>query len=359
MSCTVITPCAGPIDPNGPRPHWLLTTPSGDLAITRAIASIPQNEIGRVVIGLSREADRCFGAATAIRRSFEQRGLGEPSIVVLDEPTAGPAHTVHEIIRHTDIAGPIVIKDSDSIFDCGANLPAGSFVAVTDLREHLDITNVGEKSFVLCNEQGFIDNIVEKEVCSNLISVGLYGFSDVAIFRQNFQRACGGAPDTPALFVSHVVAAAIDRGELFAPFKTTNFVEVDSKPSWRAYCERQMTLVLDLDGVVFESRSGFFPPYWDEEDKPIAANVAYLRQLQATGAQFVFMTARPDKYRQKTLAALRAAGLDVHALITGCHHARRYLVNDFAPSNPFPTAIAVNMARDAPDLPKLIRPANE
>jgi hypothetical protein len=38
----------------------------------------------------------------------------------------------------------------------------------------------------------------------------------------------------------------------------------------------------------------------------------------------------------------------------GCQHGPRVLINDFSASNPFPTAIAINLARNAPDLPNLL-----
>jgi hypothetical protein len=350
---TVLVPCAGPLPADGRRPSWLLTTPTGELAVTRAVMAIPAPQIARVVIGVSQMADQKFGAAEALRRSFAASQLRAPEIVIVDHPTRGAADTVELMIEQAAVEGPVAIKDAHGIFQLQAPLPDSSFIAVSDLRENLDTPRVGQKSFVLCNEQGLVSDIIEKEVCSNLISVGLYGFADAQIFRKHF-LALSNAAGAGAFFVSHIMSEAIAGGDVVEPVKTRDFVQADDHHSWRGFCERHKTLVLDIDGVVFRNHSRFFAPFWEEDDTPIDPNVQFLLKLQAEGAQLVFMTARPDEYRQKTLNALLALGLNVHGLITGCNHARRLLVNDFAPSNPYPSATAVNLARNAADLEKMV-----
>lgn len=41
-------------------------------------------------------------------------------------------------------------------------------------------------------------------------------------------------------------------------------------------------------------------------------------------------------------------------LIMEVHHAKRILINDYANSNPYPSAIAINLKRDSEDLGDLI-----
>ncbi len=353
MKRTILLPCAGPIPEDGTRPPWLLTTPTGELVVRRAANSVAPDDIGRIVVGISDIVDQRFTAAEAVRRSFADCAGLDVDVVTIDYATAGPAETVNELIRRAGVTGPIAIKDGHSFFDPVPGT-TGSFVAVCDLRAHLDVASVGKKSFVTCNEQGLVSDIVEKTVCSNLISVGLYAFADTALFLSCYRRMMR-LLESSAFFVSHLISAAVAGGEIVVPVNVSGFVDVDGGSSWTAFRDRHMTLVVDLDGVVFENHSAFFPPYWEEEDHPIEANVAHLRELQGRGAQLVFMTARPERYRQKTLNTLLALGLDAHALVTGCQHSRRYLINDFAPSNPYPSAVALNLGRNMPDLAKLIR----
>jgi hypothetical protein len=44
----------------------------------------------------------------------------------------------------------------------------------------------------------------------------------------------------------------------------------------------------------------------------------------------------------------------VHALVMGCHHGTRYLVNDYAASNSYPSAVAINLPRTNGSLPDIL-----
>jgi hypothetical protein len=51
---------------------------------------------------------------------------------------------------------------------------------------------------------------------------------------------------------------------------------------------------------------------------------------------------------------LQELGFDNYNLVMGIHHAKRILINDFASSNPYPSAIAVNLVRDSDNLGDMI-----
>ena len=40
----------------------------------------------------------------------------------------------------------------------------------------------------------------------------------------------------------------------------------------------------------------------------------------------------------------------------GLPHTKRYLINDFTQSNPYPSAISINISRDSDNLEKLLKP---
>ena len=40
----------------------------------------------------------------------------------------------------------------------------------------------------------------------------------------------------------------------------------------------------------------------------------------------------------------------------GIPHKKRYLINDFTQSNPYPSAISINISRDSDNLEKLLKP---
>ena len=343
---TLIIPCAAPLRPGSRlRPKWLLTTPGGQLLVTRAAATVPRERIGRRIVVVLQECEERYGVTEALRRAFD----GDVECLVLDQPTGGPAETVRRVIEQARVTGPICIKDGDSFFTLRGDFPDSSFIAVADLRAMPSVSEPGRKSYVRLNEQDMIADVVEKNVVSNLISIGLYGFIDAAVFVAAYERLAGLGSGRN-LFVSHVVANAVLHRHVFVPCAVNDIVDIGTRADWNAYRERLPTIVLDIDGVIFRNQSLFFPPYWGDPPEPIQENVDHILSLQGRGAQLVFMTSRPERFRAATLSALEGLGLRVHALIMDCQHGTRFLVNDYAQSNPFPSAVAVNVRRNSTDL---------
>jgi hypothetical protein len=111
------------------RPKWLLTTPSGDLIIACAAATVPRDRVERIIVAFLREAEERYKCTEALKRAFD----GDVECIVLDQETDGPAHTVYEVIGRAGVQGPVCIKDSDSFFSI-SQLPTSSFMAVADIR---------------------------------------------------------------------------------------------------------------------------------------------------------------------------------------------------------------------------------
>jgi phosphoglycolate phosphatase-like HAD superfamily hydrolase len=294
-------------------------------------------------VAVRGEHDARYGARDLLARVFGP----DITVVVLDRDTNGPADTVAEMLRRAGVDGPFAVKDADSFFD-PVPLPEGGFVAVSDVRRAPHMTNVGAKSFAVINENDLVVEMVEKSLASNFVSVGLYGFAGAAAYLEHFAALADGGGQE--IFVSHVMNRAISQGMVVAPLVVSGLVDVGTLEDWRRHVRPRSTIVTDLDGVVFENHSRYFAPFWTEPDRPIAANIATLRRWQDEGAQLIFMTARPEEFRRKTGDALRALGLKPHALIMDCLHGRRFLVNDHAPSNPYPAAVAVSTERNSPTL---------
>ena len=342
---TLLLPCAGKSSRYpGTRPKWMLTLPEGDLALARAAASVPASDYDRVVIAVRADHDAKYQAKDLLHRVFGKH----VTVLVLDRDTRGPADTVAEMLGQADVSGAFAVKDADSFFDA-APLPSGSFVALSDVRRSPHMTNVGAKSFAVINENDLVVEMIEKSLASNFVSVGLYGFADASAYLECFE-ALADEGGTHEIFVSHVMNRAIASGALVTPLIVSGLIDVGTLEDWRRHVRPRGTIVTDLDGVVFENHSRYFAPFWTDPDKPIEANVAALRRWQDDGAQLIFMTARPEEFRAKTEAALKTLGLAPHALVMDCRHGRRFLVNDHAPSNPHPAAVAISTERNSPAL---------
>lgn len=345
---TLLLPCAGRSSRYpGVRPKWMLTTPDGRLSVHHAAASVASGLVERRIIAIRSDHEAQFGGSGALRRAFGP----DLEILVLDRETQGPAETVALMIERANVTGPILIKDADSFF-APIETVQGGFVAVADLRQWLGMSRVGAKSFVILNEQGLLTHIVEKEVASNYVSAGLYGFPDAAEFISDFYDI--KAISEGEIFVSHIIAESLRKGHIFHPAFVSDLVDVGTLEEWKDFTSRRKAIFCDLDGVIFKNQSGYFPPYWEDPTEAIDGNVVHLLELQGRGAQMIFVTSRPEVHRDTTEAALKALGFEVHALVMGCAHAARVLINDFAPSNPYPSASAINIARNQPDLKHLL-----
>ena len=243
---TLLLPCAAPIQqPPARRPKWLLTAPNGDLFVRAAADSVPGGQIGDVVVAFLREAEEAYHCTEAIRRAFDDR----VRCVVLDERTAGPAETVRQVIERADLTGPIAVKDSDTFFGL-PELPDSSFLAVSDIRSRQRLSSPGGKSYVRLNEQGMVADVVEKNIVSNLISCGLYGFLDPAVFAAEFDRLVRQVGHR-RLFVSHVLSSTVLHGEVFLPLHTTDFIDLETAEDLEEYRLDYATIVMDVDGVIF------------------------------------------------------------------------------------------------------------
>lgn len=100
------------------------------------------------------------------------------------------------------------------------------------------------------------------------------------------------------------------------------------------------TWLIDLDGTVFRHNG-----HLDGDDVLLPGVQEFWAALPAADT-VVVMSAREPVHRERTLAALAAAGLRYDHALFGLPHGERILLNDRKPRG-LQTAIAVNLARDA------------
>jgi hypothetical protein len=105
----------------------------------------------------------------------------------------------------------------------------------------------------------------------------------------------------------------------------------------------------DIDGVLFKNSSKFARDGWTYS--PLQKNIDALVKIQGTGDLYlVVTTSRPEALKVELDRELTAAGLKVDQFVMGLPHGARYLVNDFSATNPFPSAVAINLERDSTTL---------
>ena len=339
----IIMPCAG-LSTRFPnmRPKYLLSDYNNRLMIENAA----KNFIGKynVTIAILKQHNEMFNAENKLREAFGDK----VNIVVLDKPTSGPADTVYQAIMNSEYffssVSPVLIKDCDGFYD--TDLVDGNAIYVSKLSKNPDIRNAPAKSYTITNEQGIITSVVEKQIVSNSFCVGGYQFASIGEYVDTFEKLKGNA--TSEIFVSNIIDYMISNGKIFNEKEVENFIDVGTADDWFKF-NNKPTYFCDIDGTIIKTKDFHDDPY-----EPIQKNVDALLKEQARGCKLVFVTARKKKYEEYTNYILTEMGFVNYVLVMETNHSRRVLINDYANSNPFPSAVALNLKRDSDNLGDMI-----
>lgn len=339
-----IFPCAGQSSRfPGTRPKYLLTDYSGRIMIDRAAFGIR----GPKVFVVLKEHVEKYDSETILLDTFGDPGT---KIIVLDKPTSGPAETVYKALQQIDSNGPFLVRDCDSFFKFEAQ--PGNVIYTSKLSNNLDLKGVSQLSYVISNDQNIVSNIVEKQVASDDFCVGGYQFESKDAYMKTYNsiKSSGGE-----LFISNIIAHMITQGEVFANKEVKDYVNVGVLEAWQKF-NNKPTIFCDIDGVVVYNQSSVGRnTYQNGNYTPIKENVDHLYEMLSQGSQIVFVTARPTKFRKVTRKMLDELGFSECELLMGLHHAKRILINDFAASNPYPTAVSINIERNSETLKNYLK----
>jgi hypothetical protein len=239
---------------------------------------------------------------------------------------------------------PVLIKDCDGFYD--TDLVDGNAIYVSKLSKNPDIRNAPAKSYTITNEQGIITSVVEKQIVSNSFCVGGYQFASIGEYVDTFEKLKGNA--TSEIFVSNIIDYMISNGKIFNEKEVENFIDVGTADDWFKF-NNKPTYFCDIDGTIVKTKDFHDDPY-----EPIQKNVDALLKEQARGCKLVFVTARKKKYEEYTNKILTEMGFVNYVLVMETNHSRRVLINDYANSNPFPSAVALNLKRDSDNLGDMI-----
>ena len=336
----VIVPAAG-LSTRFPdmKPKYLLYDYKHELMIANAIRPFIQNAY-KVTIGILKEHDEKYNASEFIKHEFGSA----VDVVVLDEPTKGPADTVYQIIEKLGLyKEPIFIKDCDSFFD--HDISDGNYVCVSKISHHEVLKKIASKSFTVANNQGIITDIVEKEVVSDTFCVGGYKFSSALMYKEAFKRISNNRE----VFVSDVIGVCIGDMNIFNEMPVTDYTDVGTAQDWFEYNDKPV-IFCDIDGTIIINQGRVGTNSYSDEPIPLEKNIKRLLELQDKGAQFVFTTARINEHKGLTRDMLYKLGFKSFDLITGLQNSRRILINDYNEANPFPRAEAINIKRNSDNI---------
>jgi len=340
---TLILPVAGRSSRfAGTRPKWMLTMPDGRLMLEQSVEGLSLAAFDRVIVVALAEHVEKYTSLARMTALLQHSICEYIEILLLDEATTSQVETIAVALQKAKVVGDFFVKDCDNSFQ--VDYAGGNGVAVVDLHSVAKV-NAANKSYVQTDPLGLVKNIVEKHVISNFFCCGGYGFASVDNFLTHWNRL----KTHENLYLSHVIFSMIMEGVEFQTLNAQAYIDWGTLDDFRDYCDQRLVVFCDIDGVIFKNSSKFAPAGWTY--LPLQKNIDTLKELQNRGHLYlVVTTSRPASLQKELDSELRSAGLQVDQFVMGLPHGSRYLVNDFSATNPFPSAVAINLERDSTTL---------
>ena len=326
----------------GTRPKWMLTMPDGRLMIEQSVEGLSLASFDRVIVVALAEHVEKYTSLARLCALLKKSICEHVEILLLDEATASQVETIAVALEKARVVGEFFVKDCDNSFE--VDYAGGNVVAVVDLHSVVKV-NAANKSYVQTDPLGLVKNIVEKHVISNFFCCGGYGFASVDVFLAHWSRL----KTHENLYLSHVIFSMIMEGVEFQTVTAQAYCDWGTLDDFRSYCDQRLVVFCDIDGVLFKNSSKFAPDGWTYS--PLQRNLDALKEIQSAGNLYlVVTTSRPEELKDELDTQLHAAGLRVDQFVMGLPHGSRYLINDFSTTNPFPSAVAINLERDSTTL---------
>jgi hypothetical protein len=337
---SLIIPAAGQSTRFGETgPKWKLTHPLNGLMLNQSFAKIDLSEVSWIYIALLEEHCKNFNKNEFLNL-FSEALRSKIVFLELQNPTRNQPETVYQTIKRLDLGGPIFIKDVDNQFTLAPD--STDFVSVLDINKSKDISKLSSKSFITTDGKDNITNIVEKQIISNYICTGGYGFKEALEFVEYYEKL----KDNENLYISHIIYNMILDGKNFKIKECNEYEDWGTLEEWRKYCQTFKTIFVDLDGTLVESSAQFFPPLWGTT-QGLEKNIATINGLYDTGRVFIVITtSRKSSSSVETLQQINKLGIKYHQILYDLPHGQRILINDTAKTNPYPSAVAINLTRN-------------
>lgn len=330
----IIVPAAG-LSKRFPnmRPKYTLTDHNGNIMLKSAIE--PFLDKFPITIGILKIHNNIYGVKDLLEHEFGN----SVNIIVLDERTSGPAETVYNIIkkRNIDNDTEIFIKDCDSFFS--HEYMPGNYVCVSTFTNNPIVKNPATKSYIASNNNGVIQNIVEKQVISDKFCVGGYKFESSKKFTSVFENL---STNNEEIYISNIIKYCLFQNDIFLENIVNNYVDVGTAEEWFEYNDVAV-IFCDIDGTLIEAQG---KNEYSKQAIPLNNNVSFIKERINRGDEIIFTTSRPEKERQATEKMLNKLGFDCFKLLMGLKNCKRILINDYNEANPYPRAIAVNIKRN-------------
>ncbi len=322
------------------KPKYLLTQPSGKLMIFEAMEQLDFSIYSRIIVTVLQKHMDLIDAKKFLlhlQHSFDSR----IEILALAHETKDCVETISETITQKKIIGFVTIKDCDNTFKEIGSPPTGMVTSVAAIfcPSTIDLKN---KSTISLGEDCSLVNIHEKTGLENLICVS--GYRVPSHFITDFPIHCAERPMSSVILWSMLQEPDTKVQVRFV----TNYKDWGTMETWLQYKSTFKTFFIDLDGTLFKNTGEFDFISWGQNEV-LSKNVEWLLNL-SDSCCIILTTSRPEAYRQQTMEQLQKWQIPFHSLLMGLPHCARYLINDYSATNPFPSAVALSVQRDADDI---------
>jgi choline kinase len=336
---TLILPVAGRSARfQGMRPKWLLTMPDGKLMLEKAVERLSMLDYDRVVVVCLREHLDEYLSQDSLEKLLSGIGHASIDLCVLDNATSSQSETVALALEKSKVSGAFFVKDCDNMFS--VRWSGENEIAVVDLN-NFGLLDAKNKSYVIADTLGNVSNIVEKQVISNFFCCGGYGFSSAEDFIFHFRSI----ESEEEVYISHVIFSMLMGGHQFKINIAESYVDWGTLREYQHFTRSYVTLFCDVDGVLLSNGSKFGKKGWKTE--PISENLRTISRLQSAGQLYLIITSsRPEAEIDYLNSRLSEFGVRPDRYLMSLPHTRRILVNDYSLTNPYPSAISVNLERD-------------
>lgn len=348
---TLVVPAAGLSTRYGlGRPKFLLQHPLGNTMLTSAITGLGSLErIGVDSVRVITLKDFFQDISVSKLESEISKHIELPIFFdLLDRPTGSMVETLCIGLSRLEDDGSFIVKDCDNMISFKEELmpKSGNVITYIDLANYPKVV-ASNKSFLKFGYGRILENIVEKKIISSLINVGCVRFESMS----DFLSAAKSIDSYGEIYVSDVVRVMLAEGAIFSGVEASEFEDWGTLTEWQAFTQTFKAYFVDIDGVVVSNENPLSLSGGWSRFEPIQSNIDVLLEIQSSNrCKIVFTTSRSEDYRSIVHGALEASGFIGFDLVMGLPHAARVLVNDFAPTNPYPSAVAVNLPRNASNL---------
>jgi hypothetical protein len=348
MKPIVVIPAAGRSSRfNGLSPKWMRTHPDGNLMIQKSLETFNNQDFDIYLI-TTAEIEEKFSVIEKLKLA-----LPKVNVIILNNSTKSSVETLllglEKIGKLINIDTPLFVKDVDNLveFDWkNFDMSTSSSVGL-DVKLQI-VNNIANKSFIVVNEDGLIIDFIEKEIVSNIISVGTHYFKSALEALTTAQLLLTKNVDqTHELYTSHLIAYNIYSGIEYKMIPAIKYEDFGTQIEWDKVRDSYKTIFVDFDGTLVENRGRYSNPNWfSRNDIPLGKNIDILKRLHANGSQIIITTSRLNSEKEYIREFLLKFEIKVHEIICDLNHSERILINDFFDTNKYPTATSINLPRN-------------